>query len=647
MKKILIVLLSVVTLLNTSCDDYLDVNKNVDAPDYIEAELYLPGVQAAWQGCYWDIRALGPLTQMFGTSSYTSYAVHYYAAGTDNAAEMWRVTYFLQGMNLENMINQGIEKEAWTLVGIGYAMKAYSWDYLTKMYGEAPMRDAFVEGLLSHGYDSQADIFEQVRAWAKEAISYLEKEDNCAYTLPLKTADMIYGGDKDKWKKFAHGVIVRNLAALTNKNDFASKYANELLEHANLALLSNDDNATLAVEGGGKEAKYTSYNNSWGVYRGLGTDSYWAFDWAVEVMTGTVPEYDETTGDRVDAEVKPGHDEIDPNYPFKLAEKQIVCDTLKIAGHFDPRIVAKVGCQDDKYYKNIDNEDSIKHRVYLGSAFTSGTGPIGTSANLWGVRSSGYASNSVYDGDGRWLYRNDAPYIIMTASDIKFCVAETNWKLGNKQAALDAWKEAVKLDVDFTGQYLVPGSYKSTGEVDEKGNDIAVLGGGLPGGDMITKELYAKLAEEYKAGPYVDGMTLTDFSLSHIMMQKFVAMFPYGAPEVWVDMRKYHYDLKYSGEYPSFGNGWNKTQVDQKWDTDETKVYKGYYLMPAQVEYRRSAYNVKNEGAPCYRIRPRYNSEYMWNRPSLDALKPISGLADNYHCSIPWFAYPGDYPAAK
>ena len=183
MKKILIVLLSIVTLLNTGCDDYLDVNKNVDAPDYIEAEQYLPGVQAAWQGCYWDIRALAPLTQMFGTSNYSSYAVHYYAAGTDNAAEMWRVTYFLQGMNLENMINQGIEKEAWTLVGIGYAMKAYSWDYLTKMYGEAPMRDAFVEGLLSHGYDSQADIFEQVRAWAKEAISYLEKEDNCAYTV--------------------------------------------------------------------------------------------------------------------------------------------------------------------------------------------------------------------------------------------------------------------------------------------------------------------------------------------------------------------------------------------------------------------------------------------------------------------------------
>ena len=49
---------------------------------------------------------------------------------------------------------------------------------------------------------------------------------------------------------------------------------------------------------------------------------------------------------------------------------------------------------------------------------------------------------------------------------------------------------------------------------------------------------------------------------------------------------------------------------------------------------------------------PRYNSEYMWNKPALYVLKPIPGLVDNgeggkyvnYHISIPWFAYPGDMP---
>ena len=34
----------------------------------------------------------------------------------------------------------------------------------------------------------------------------------------------------------------------------------------------------------------------------------------------------------------------------------------------------------------------------------------------------------------------------------------------------------------------------------------------------------------------------------------------------------------------------------------------------------------------------------MWNLNSLKALKPIAGDADNYQCSIPWFAYPGDIP---
>ena len=81
-----------------------------------------------------------------------------------------------------------------------------------------------------------------------------------------------------------------------------------------------------------------------------------------------------------------------------------------------------------------------------------------------------------------------------------------------------------------------------------------------------------------------------------------------------------------------------------KWDTDPAKVYKGFYLMPANVDNRRSRYNVRNEGSPGYRYRPRYNSEYMWNLPSLEQLRPIPGTAEKYHTSIPWFAYPGDYP---
>jgi hypothetical protein len=137
---------------------------------------------------------------------------------------------------------------------------------------------------------------------------------------------------------------------------------------------------------------------------------------------------------------------------------------------------------------------------------------------------------------------------------------------------------------------------------------------------------------------------MADFSLSNIMMQKWVALYPWGAPEAWVDERKYHYDINYTGDFPSEGNGFTTTTVDQKWDTDPTKVYKGLYLLPAQVDGRRGAYNQNNDGSPSYRIRPRYNSEYMWNLAALKSLQPIPGTADNYHTSIPWFAYPNGYP---
>lgn len=644
MKKILtLLLLASFTFASVSCDDYLDVNDNVDAPDYVEAPLYLSGVLAAWEGTYWDGRALTGLTQMYGTyGGYANYANHYHYRVGDYAAEMFRVTYWLQGVNLENMIKQALEDEAYTLAGIGYAIKAFSWDFATKMHGDLPMTQAFQSGVLSFEYDYQPAIYEQVRAWAAEAIKYLEMEDNAPYASQVKTNDLVFGGDKAKWIKFAHGVIARNLSSLTNKSDFKEKYAQELLTHAALSLQTNDDNATIATEGGGKEAQFSNYNNSWGVYRGVGSDAFYASDFAVQVMTGTMPVYDETSGDKIDAEIKEGEVEVDEDFPFQLAAVQYVADTSDVIGHFDPRVTAKIGTTDANRYNNMDNIDSIKSWIYYGGSFTSYSGPIGDAPNVWGSR-VGYNSSTSVDGEGRWLYRNNAPYIIMTAAELQFVIAETQFKLGNKAEALAAFKKGIELDLEFTAKYLYPGKPKVTGQ-DEEGNDIYADYGDLPGGDVITVATFNQLANEYKAGPYVDGITESTLTMSHIMLQKFVALFPWGASETWVDMRKNHYDLKYSGEYPSLNNGWTLTTVDQKWDSDPTKVYKGLYLKPAQVENRRGTYNVENEGAPCYRIHPRYNSEYMWNEDALKKLKPISGTADNYHTSIPWFAYPGEYP---
>ena len=622
MKKFSITaILAVALSLNTSCDDYLDVNNNVDAPDYIEGYLYLSGIIQNYQSIYYDIRAVGPLTQMMGTSSYTNFANNYYTSGSDAGGEVWRMVYWLQGMNLENLINQSVANEEWQLAGIGLAIKAFSWDKLTKYHGELPLKEAFAPDQLSHNYDSQADIYAQVREWAYQAIEYLERKDAHSYGSKISSNDYIYKGDKDKWIKFAYSVIVRNLASLSNKSDFVSKYAPELIECTAKAFQSPADDATVTVEGKGESSAESTYNNFWGTYRRNLSRSYFQHEYAVQVMTGSIPKYDETTGEKYRVENQ-GY------YPYELAEEQIVCDTLKdVAGHYDPRMAVKLGTTDNADYEDINDADSVKSYHYYGSTFTSTSGPIGTAPSFYGRNATSQYQGDVNDGKGRWIYRDDAPYILMTCAEIKFCAAEAYYKMGEKASALQAFKEGVKADLEFTATYIYPGTP-----------------GQPTGGDKITKDLFSTLANEYANGPYVEGMTADKLTLSHIMMQKWVALYPWGAHEAWVDMRKYYYDIQYSGEYPKLGNGWSETMVDQKWDTDNSKVYKGFYLAPAQVQGRKGQYNTRNYGSPCFRVRPRYNSEYMWNVPSLESLKPISGTADNYQCSIPWFAFPGEIP---
>lgn len=625
MKKTIILFISLIILFTTGCKKYLDVNHNVDAPDHVEGYLYLANIIQQYQGIYWDIRAIGPMTQMMGTTSstYDAFADMYYVPGSDAAGEIWRMAYWNQGMNLENMINQSMEAEDWTLAGIGYAIKAFTWDLMTKVNGDLPMKEAFVPNTLSFDYDYQDTIYTQVRAWANKAIDLLQKEDSHNYGTKISSNDFIYHGDKDKWIKFAYAVIVRNLSSLSNKSNFVSDYAPKLIEAAQKSFQTSDDDATVQIAGGSQAAPYDSYNNFWGTARGNLSLTYFQHEYAVQIFTGRVPEYDEGTGNKIPSPLG-----YDPYNPYELAPHQIITDTMvNETGHYDPRVAVKLGTTSNPNYDFINDPDSVKAYKYYGGSFTGRTGSIGVAPSYYGRNYASAYSGTTNDGNGRWIYRDNAPYILTTCAEIKFCLAEAYWKTGNKDAAFEAFKDGVKADMDFTAKYIYPGTK-----------------GQATGGDKITKDLFLSLANEYEEGPYVGQLSMADFSLSNIMMQKWVALYPWGAPEAWVDERKYNYDINYTGDFPSKGNGFTETMLDQKWDTDPTKVFKGFYLLPAQVDGRRGAYSQKNLGSPSYRIRPRYNSEYMWNLAALESLKPIPGTADNYHTSIPWFAYPNGYP---
>ncbi|MBA2687308.1 MAG: SusD/RagB family nutrient-binding outer membrane lipoprotein, partial [Gemmatimonadaceae bacterium] len=86
---------------------------------------------------------------------------------------------------------------------------------------------------------------------------------------------------------------------------------------------------------------------------------------------------------------------------------------------------------------------------------------------------------------------------------------------------------------------------------------------------------------------------------------KYIAQWGWGHNEVWMDMRRYHY-----------------TDIDP---ASGKQVYPGFSL-PTNLY-------PDNAGKPVYRIRPRFNSEYVWN---LAALAVIGGTATDYHTKPLW-----------
>jgi hypothetical protein len=200
-----------------------------------------------------------------------------------------------------------------------------------------------------------------VRNWAYKAIEYLEMDDSHTYGTKISANDYIYQGDKSKWIKFAYGVIVNNLTSLSNKTDFTSAYAQELIAAAGKSFTSTADDATLTVGGGGAAAAQSAYNNFWGVFRGnlawassTSSSYYFQHEYAVQLFTGTVPKYDEATGNKLPVAGN-------TYYPYELAANQIICDTIvTVAGHYDPRVSVKLATTDDPTYDNIDNPTATK-----------------------------------------------------------------------------------------------------------------------------------------------------------------------------------------------------------------------------------------------------------------------------------------------
>jgi len=189
----------------------------------------------------------------------------------------------------------------------------------------------------------------------------------------------------------------------------------------------------------------------------------------------------------------------------------------------------------------------------------------------------GYAGTGGLQLPARYIFSDKSKIPVMTYAQLQFIKAEAALKMGDQATALTAYTNGISAHIDFVNARNLDDNQAPT-------------------------QITATEKATFLASPAIVPATLT---LSHIMSQKFIAQWGWGHNELWMDMRRYHY-----------------TDIDP---VSGTQVFRGF--APPTNLYP------DNGGLVVQRIRPRYNSEYVWNRPGLDA---IGGLASDYHTKPLW-----------
>ncbi len=192
----------------------------------------------------------------------------------------------------------------------------------------------------------------------------------------------------------------------------------------------------------------------------------------------------------------------------------------------------------------------------------------------------GYPSTGGLGLPARYLFADKSKMPFMTYAQLQFIKAEAALRMGNQALALAAYTNGISSHIDFVNaRHLEAGA---------------------------TNAITATEKTAFLGSTAIVPATLT---LSHNMSQKYIAQWAWGHNELWMDMRRYHY-----------------TDLDP---VSGTQVFRGF--TPPTTLFS------DNTGKVVQRIRPRFNSEYVWN---LDALKVIGGDALDYHTKPLWITQP-------
>lgn len=260
MKKLTFYILTAFSLLGltTSCNDFGDVNNdpmNLN-PGIVDYKMEFTQVQAQLCGSDWDIWRNGCIytaCMIQHTASVNWQQGTFYTWTNDYSGAYWSGFYSGGRAAIRNVIDVMTQWEKNPAYTNEYQMcrimKAYMFQNMTDLYGDVPYSEAgkgySATPIPYPKYDKQEDIYNDLLKELDEAQAAL----NASASNTIGAADVIYGGDATKWKKFANSLMLRVAMRLTKvAPDKAKTWVTKAV--SNGLFTSNSDNAIVKHIGG-------------------------------------------------------------------------------------------------------------------------------------------------------------------------------------------------------------------------------------------------------------------------------------------------------------------------------------------------------------------------------------------------------------
>ena len=223
----------------------------------------------------------------------------------------------------------------------------------------------------------------------------------------------------------------------------------------------------------------------------------------------------------------------------------------------------------------------LTNGVYRGVAATRGDIP--TTKTIPGVYGIATPTTAV-PNPGKYIFGQgtdaNTRFPLFSYAQLQFAKAEALFRKGDLGGAWIAYDRGIRGHMDFVNRY------------GRNGSTVAPA--------ITSAEITAYMASAEVA------QNAASLTIADIMGQKYIAQWGWAAQEQWSDLRKYHYDPLVFTQFKQL-------------ETSE-------------------AFFLKN-GAPqyAYRLRPRFNSEYVWN---IKELEKWGATKNDYAYQELWFSLP-------